>query len=158
MITRPTTTGGAEGSAASQPERRGRGAAPPAIAGGSARLIQSRQRRHDGLGLLDDDHVPGGGNRDELGAGDSAAKCFAIFRWDHPIVLAPDDHGPGPDTVKPLGKAVEDRGCCYHPGTSPPVLLKNIRGTSRVDCQAPRAIAIAVVAFIELLMLEICRP
>ena len=50
-------------------------------------------------------YVPGGGNRDELRAGDSAAKCFAIYRGDHPIVLAPDDHGPGPDTVKPLGKA-----------------------------------------------------
>jgi hypothetical protein len=65
-------------SAASRPERRSRGAAPPAIAGGSVRLIQPRQRRHDGFGLLDDDHVPGGGNRDELGAGDSAAKCFAV--------------------------------------------------------------------------------
>jgi hypothetical protein len=38
----------------------------------SARLIQPRQRRHDRLGLLDDDHVPGGGNHDELGAGDAA--------------------------------------------------------------------------------------
>src|ERR1700720_3517972 len=77
VLWNPVLGRGAEGSAASRPERRSRGAAPPAIAGGGACLIQPRQRRHDGLGLLDDDHVPGGGNRDELGAGDSAARVKA---------------------------------------------------------------------------------
>ena len=56
------------------------GAAIDADAAPRACLIQARQRRHDGFGLLDDDHLPGGGNHDELGAGNAAAKCFAICR------------------------------------------------------------------------------
>ena len=30
--------------------------------------------------------MPGGGNHDELGAGDSAAKCFAIYRLKAPTL------------------------------------------------------------------------
>src|ERR1700746_2990347 len=68
------------------------------------RLLRSepRERCHDRLRLLDDDHVTRRGDADELGAGNRLAEGLAMGGRDHPVALAPDQHGPGANPVEAL--------------------------------------------------------
>src|SRR5215213_8183786 len=54
-------------------------------------LGEPPQCRPDRFRLLDDDHVPGSRDRDQVGIGNGTTERLAIGRRDHPVVLPPYD-------------------------------------------------------------------